>query len=490
MTEAELDRLHALGVRLTPQASDFVKSHSGESDIALPLSMLGKFVVSLEDVLGVLSNDKIPAPPIEVKRQPDFSPPAAQIEPRMRFYENTDITGKSRCTGSVDDFLNYFRQRLERYKVLFKQRYSSFPTIDMSGTKANDGKNVRIIALVNEKGLTKNGHMRILLEDEWGTFPAIFTKKNLAAFEKASGAIVDEAIAVEGKIAGDCMFASNMEWLDLPLSRDQKRTERDIGILYLSDLHFGSRFFMDKSFSKMISWLKGREGNSELAGKIKYIMICGDIVDGIGVYPGQEKELVIQDIFKQYEQFDNFVTSLPDYIEVIAAPGNHDAVRRADPQPAISKSFIQSRAHLVGSPTWIDIEGLKHLMYHGTSLDSIIATVPNMSNGYASPEHPMMETLKRRHLSASYGEAGNTMVPEKKDYMIIEDEPDVLHMGHVHKNAVAKYHGTVVINSGTFQARTDFQVRMGHVPSPAIATVYEPHKLKVSHVDFSGYQKI
>ncbi len=303
------------------------------------------------------------------------------------------------------------------------------------------------------------------------------------------GVLGVEAIAVEGKISGVVMCGSNMAWLDLPYSREQKRTERDVGILYLSDLHFGSRFFMDKSFSKMLSWLKGREGNSELAGKIKYIMVGGDIVDGIGVYPGQEKELVIQDIFKQYEQFDQFVEALPDYIEIVAAPGNHDAVRRADPQPALSKDFIKSRAHLVGSPTWIEIEGLKHLMYHGTSLDSIIASVPNMSNGYSSPEHPMMETLKRRHLSSTYGETGNTMVPEKKDYMIIEDEPDVLHMGHVHKNAVAKYRGTVVINSGTFQARTDFQVRMGHMPSPAIATVYEPYRLKVSHVDFSGHQK-
>ncbi|MFA5106379.1 MAG: DNA-directed DNA polymerase II small subunit [Candidatus Micrarchaeia archaeon] len=489
MSEAELDRLHKAGVRLTPEASDYVRSHPGDSDIALPLSMLGKFVISLEDVMSVVSNEKIPSPPAEVRRQADFSPMAAQIEPRMRFFEDTDVSGKSRCTGSVEDFLNYFRQRLERFKTLFKQRPSSYPSSDLSMLKENDGHNVRIIALVNEKSLTKNGHIRIVLEDEWGTLPAIFTKRNMQAFEKANGVLVDEAIAVEGKISGDVMFASNMEWLDLPYSREQKRTERDIGILYLSDLHFGSRFFMDKSFAKMLSWLKGREGNSELAGKIKYVMVGGDIVDGIGVYPGQEKELVILDIYKQYEQFDQFVESLPDYIEIVAAPGNHDAVRRADPQPAISKEFIKSRARLVGSPTWIEIEGLKHLMYHGTSLDSIIASVPNMSNGYESPEHPMMETLKRRHLSSSYGETGNTMVPEKKDYLIIEDEPDVLHMGHVHKNAVSKYRGTVVINSGTFQARTDFQVRMGHVPSPAIATVYEPFKLKVSHVDFSGHQK-
>ncbi|HQT44784.1 MAG TPA: metallophosphoesterase, partial [Candidatus Micrarchaeota archaeon] len=336
MAEAELVRLHSLGVRLTPQASEYLKAYSGGADIVLPLSMLGKFVISLEDVLSVVQNDKIPSPDAEVRRSSDYTPYAAQIESNLSFYDDTDITGKSRCTGSVEDFLNYFRARLDKFKVLFKQRYSAFPTIDLSNIKPNDGNNVRIIALVNERGLTKNGHIRMVLEDEWGTFPAIFTKKNAQAFEKANGALVDEAIAVEGKISGDVMFASNMEWLDLPYSREQKRTERDVGILYLSDIHFGSRFFMDKSFAKMVSWLKGREGNSELAGKIKYIMVCGDIVDGIGVYPGQEKELVIQDIFKQYEQFDAFVESVPDYIEVIAAPGNHDAVRRADPQPALS----------------------------------------------------------------------------------------------------------------------------------------------------------
>ena len=80
-------------------------------------------------------------------------------------------------------------------------------------------------------------------------------------------------------------------------------------------------------------------------------------------------------------------------------------------------------------------------LYHGTSLDSIIASIPN--NSYAKPEKAMVELLKRRHLSPIYG--GNIIVPSKNDSMIIEKAPDILHMGHIHKNGITNYHGVAIV---------------------------------------------
>jgi len=488
MQQADLEKLYSQGVRLSPQASDLFLSYEGGVDIASEIAKLEKFVVEKEDLEKIFSQDKVPAPfSAEVVRSSDFKPLAKEIEPKLKFYPERDITGKSRCVGSVDNFIGYFRDRLERFRYSFKLRNSKLTVINLSNLKEWEGKEARIVAMVKEKGTTKNGNLKIVLEDEWGTLNAIFTPRTPKALEKAKGLLLDEVVAVEGKVAGEFLWGNDIVWLDMPVSREQKRSERDVAILYLSDLHFGSRFFLEHNFAHMINWLKGNEDRRDLAGKIKYMIISGDIVDGVGVYPNQEKELVIQDIFKQYEAFDKFMEQVPDYIEIIVTPGNHDAVRRSDPQPALSKDFIKSNVRLLGSPTWLEIEGLKHLLYHGTSLDSLIAAIPGMS--YNAPEHPMIETLKRRHLSPIYGEGGNTIVPEERDYMIIDDEPDVLHMGHVHKNAVAMYRGTVVINSGTFQARTDYQVRIGHIPTPCIATTYEPHIGKISHVDFSNPAK-
>lgn len=247
-------------------------------------------------------------------------------------------------------------------------------------------------------------------------------------------------------------------------------------------MHIGSKNFLEKEFSKFIEWVNGAGEQKELAGKVKYIEIAGDNVDGIGIYPAQEKELAIKDVFKQYEALDGYLSQIPDYIEVIVAPGNHDAVRRADPQPMLSGDLVKSDITRIGSPGYVEIEGLKHLVYHGTALDGIISNISGMD--YMHPEKPMVELLKRRHLAPMYGES--LIVPELRDYMVIESEPDVMHMGHVHKNAYANYRGTLVINSGTFQARTDFQVRMGHIPTPGLVYVYETNKGKLNALNFSG----
>ena len=57
--------------------------------------------------------------------------------------------------------------------------------------------------------------------------------------------------------------------------------------------------------------------SKKLAERIKYVVIAGDLVDGIGVYPNQIKELNIVDINEQYEVAAEMLTNLPDYIEVI-----------------------------------------------------------------------------------------------------------------------------------------------------------------------------
>ena len=260
--------------------------------------------------------------------------------------------------------------------------------------------------------------------------------------------------------------------------------QNDVAVAYISDTHFGSNNFLGKSLDRFVNWLHGEgdEAARRIASKVKYIVVAGDLVDGIGIYPGQEKELVVKDIYKQYELFSDFVSKLPDYIEVIACPGNHDAVRRGDPMPALSEDFLKADITLVGSPSYVVVDGIKHLVYHGTSIDSFVANIPGMS--YLHPEKVMIEYLKRRHLSPVYG--GNPIVPENIDYLVLEEIPDVVHCGHVHKNSYAQYRGIVLINSGTFQARTEYQVKQGHVPTPGFVPVYELKHGRLRTMDFTS----
>ncbi len=68
----------------------------------------------------------------------------------------------------------------------------------------------------------------------------------------------------------------------------------------------------------------------------------------------------------------------------------------------------------------------------------------------------MYHLLKKRHVAPQFG--GHTrLAPEERDYLVIEDVPDIFHTGHVHKLGFGKYHNVLAINSGCWQAQTDFQ---------------------------------
>jgi len=59
-------------------------------------------------------------------------------------------------------------------------------------------------------------------------------------------------------------------------------------------------------------------------------------------------------------------------------------------------------------------------------------------------------------------------------------------LGHVHKNGYFEdYFGTTLINSGTFQAQTGYQVSMGHLPTPCKVPVYSLDTGKLEILDFS-----
>jgi DNA polymerase II small subunit len=219
---------------------------------------------------------------------------------------------------------------------------------------------------------------------------------------------------------------------------------------------------------------KGNEKSVELAEKVKYLVLAGDVVDGVGIYPDQEKELTILDIYGQYEEAAAQLDGIPKRIKIILAPGNHDAVRQAEPQPALPKEYrdlFSNNVIHVGNPALVDIEGVKVLMYHGRSLDDIMTKIPRLE--YSRPHEAMEELLKRRHLAPMYG-GRSPIAPEKDDYLVIDEIPDVLHCGHVHTYGTSFYRGIFVVNSSCWQSQTEFQKKVNLNPMPGIVAVYTP----------------
>jgi DNA polymerase II small subunit len=448
------------------------------------LLSLGKTFILGEDVFGILrkrEEAKTPAPKVEVSRKPDFAPISKEYSPDLRTHDSLDVTGKSRTEGGVEDFVAHFRNRFERLSSMLRTIGGKYPEADLYGIKNLAGQKVRAIVMVSDIRTTKKENILLEVEDLTGQFKIVVSQRDEEVFAKAKGLVRDDVILVFGKVAEAFMIAEDFEWPDMPVAREKKKAERDLAAVYLSDLHFGSKEFLETYLERFSGWLRGGGDNPELAGKVKYVFVAGDLVDGIGIYPNQEKDLSVVDIFEQYKLFANFVESLPDYLEVVVSPGNHDAVRRADPMPALSEEILRCNATSVGSPAFFCVENSEHLIYHGTSADGWISTLPHLS--YDHPEGVMEECLKRRHLSPIFG--GNAIVPEKLDYMVIEKEPDIVHFGHVHKNGYAKYRNTLIINSGTFQGTTDFQKRQGHIPTPGKVPIYEFAQEKLRTLDFT-----
>jgi DNA polymerase II small subunit len=476
-----IERLSKKGVRVALDAEEILKNREDLIDAVLSLN---KIFISREDVEKILKEKEEKEKKEVEEKKPEVvvkkgekPPEAKEYDPDIVIDHKRDITGKSRTTGKVEDFIEYFRNRYKRMRRLFVSTRTEYADADIKELKNKDKEKVRIVGMVYKKSPTAKGNILLIVEDLTGMFKVVIPRNNEKVFEEAKRIVKDDIIAFYGKVVNDLFIVNDFEWPGVPLMRERKKSERNLEVAYLSDIHFGSNKFLSAPFEKFVNWLK----KDERAGRIKYLIIAGDIVDGIGVYPNQEKELIVKDIEKQYEMFDDFVSTLPDYISVIVIPGNHDAVRRGEPMPAIGSDLIKSDVLSVGNPARVFIDGVSHIIYHGTSLDSFIANIPKLS--YTKPEEVMKEYLVRRHLSPFYGD--NPIIPEEIDYMVIDEVPDILHVGHVHKNGYADYRGTLLINSGTFQAQTEYQIKQGHVPTPGEIPIYNLKTGKLSTVKFA-----
>lgn len=394
----------------------------------------------------------------------------------------SDITGHSTCVGEYMQFVQYFRDRYSRLSEIIRSRINARPIESLkkrSFRRGGDGasEEISIIGMVSDISSTNNGHKILSLEDPTGSFSVLVRNTDKELFEVTSKILLDEVIGVTGSVTNDgsLMLATKLIQPDVPNSI-QRRTGSHGKAVLISDVHVGSSQFLEDSWLSFLDFLKGEsdsEDMRELAASIRYLVVAGDLVDGIGIYPDQEMELDILDVYDQYRKAAEYFREVPEHIRVIISPGNHDAVRQAEPQPALPESIqadFPENVIFVGNPALIDLDGVRILIYHGRSIDDLVASIPGVS--YQEPAGAVLEMLKRRHLAPTYG-SRVSISPEKKDYFIIDPVPDIIHTGHVHTLGVQRYKNVLLVNSGTWQDQTEFQKRVNLIPMPARVPVVD-----------------
>ncbi len=390
------------------------------------------------------------------------SPPAPEIA--------NDVTGRSTGTGQYEEFAGTFQDRYERLSGLLRGRVNHRPAEAIQSMPG--GSDAEMIGLVDDIRSTASGHWIVELEDTTGTFPCLIMKDRAFA-PLVDDLLLDECLAVQGTLADDggIMFVDSLHFPDVPRTHKPNTADRHVQAALISDVHVGSQEFAQGAWDRFAEWLHTPEAES-----VEYLLIGGDMVEGVGVYPDQDEELDIVDIYEQYEAFAEELKKVPGDMEIVMIPGNHDAVRLAEPQPAFTEELrdIMSAhdARFTGNPSTVTVEGVSVLMYHGVSLDEVIAELPEEKASYDEPHKAMYQLLKKRHVAPQYG--GHTRVaPEEKDYLVIDEVPDVFHTGHVHKLGWGKYHNVLAVNSGCWQEQTDFQKSVNIDPDYGYAPILD-----------------
>ncbi len=376
-----------------------------------------------------------------------------------------------------------FSSRFNKLKRIISDRPESRMLKTIASVKtAKTDDDMYVCGLVTSRSVERN-ITKLVLEDPSGSFEGIVFDNEL---QKTAGSLLNDQFIMArigfGKNAG--FIIKDLISPDVP-DQASNRSETETYAVFLSDLHIGSKYFMEEEFTEFVLWLSSPDS---VARKIRFVLIGGDLVDGVGIYPNQDKELVCQTIEEQLKKVEELLNKIPNYIKIFIMPGNHDPGRRALPQPAIPKKYNsglweKENVVMVGNPAVVSLNGVKVMMFHGQSIDDIVKTTPGLS--YDKPTNVMKHLLRARHLSPIYG-SQTPIAPEMEDLMVIDDIPDIFHVGHVHRAELDMYKGILLLNSGSWQKQTPFQASVGMTPNPGIALMVNLKTFKVYHENYNS----
>ncbi len=404
-------------------------------------------------------------------------------------------------SGKVEarDFISYFRSRFEDLRdILIKNNnLDNLSSIRRIGI---DNGLFCVIGVVFDKHITKNKNLLIEIEDLTGRTIVLVNKENKELFERAQYLLLDDIVAFRCSGSSKMLFASDFIYPNACLN-SEKFGNKDEFVAFSGDFHIGSKNFLEGNLMRFVDWLNGDVGDERqryLARKVKYLVLSGDNIEGVGVYPGQNKFLKIKGCRGQYDKLSRILEKIRKDVKIVMCPGKHDAVWIGEPQPEIAEKWggrlnKMENLKLVSNPSIIKIGGLNMLIYYGGNLNKFIDEIPELrksvlnksKNGNKEPlVRVIEEILKRRHLAPIYGEMD--IVPNKvEDDLVLKDLPDVFVIGGQHRAVVGNYNNILIISSSCWQSQTDFEQKVGSEPEPCKVPILNLKSKEIKILDFS-----
>ncbi|MBU4086109.1 MAG: metallophosphoesterase [Nanoarchaeota archaeon] len=413
-------------------------------------------------------------------------------------YSSSNLTKKIK----VQDFTKYFRARYSELRKVLQER-PELENLTSINKISSQKQGFSIIGIVYSKRMTKNKNLMLELEDLTGKISVLINQNKDDVYAMARDVMPDSVIGVRGSGTREMFFVNEIIFPEA-IIWEKNHLDSEEFAAFTSDTHVGSKMFLEKNFLKFIEWINGNLGDSrqrEEALKVKYLFITGDTIDGIGVYPNQDLLLSIKDIVGQYKKLAEYLSRIRNDVTIIMCPGQHDAVRVAEPQPVLGKEFAWplhelDNIILVSNPSLVEImnknqRGIKILMYHGASMIHIINEVDSLRTikAHDTPSKVVRVMLKNRHLCPIHSAV--TYIPnEKRDELAIVDIPDIITTGDLHKPDVDIYNNILIICSSCWQSTTPFEEKVGNHPDPCKVPIVNLRTRAVKIIDFSEEKEI
>lgn len=517
----QLRKLYATGYQLTPEAFAELSSTPNITEIIDKIIELNpdSAILTITDIRDISSGNYSPDSNAndssEIKKETSESDIQSEEtneekEEEQRIKSKKQVSSSRRETiatdlqiisspqirhlsASADGFIQYFSNRFDSISHIFRRRRdvkNLVTTEDLQEGRKNN--KISLIGLVYSKRKNKTGSFSLELEDKNGRVIGMIFQSDPDLLYKAEFILDDSILCFTGDWNGRILFIKDVYWPDVPFNYKPNHSYEDVLALFISDIHVGSKKFAGELFLRAIKFLNGDlESNkyNEVGKKVKYLFVAGDVVEGVGIYPGQVNDLTVDNIQFQYLLATEYFEQIRDDVEILIIPGNHDAARAAEPQTPISKEFAPElykldNVYMLGSPAYVKAHNVEVLMTHGNSIMDINSAIPVIPHETSIPA--MVEMLKNRHLVPIYGRR-TSIAPEAEDKLVITNIPDILHAGHTHITGDETYKGVTIINSGTFQYQTSYQKSMNINPTTGSTYVVNLQNLQRTNIDFQKF---
>ena len=394
-----------------------------------------------------------------------FIPKLNKIPVKAQIKIKQDIPERLSKKPDSNVYQTMFQDRYKKLRAIIEERIDKKKILsrDIPADKRNQLKEGIIIGMVEDTGVLSTNRFVIQLEDsEYPFHTRCVMVEDSPSFPNYRSILRDAVVGISGVLPknykegpltafwGKDIIRPGFETHSFNSSNSKQR------VLIVSDIHYGSKTFSKGTFTRFIRLLtleNIRPALQDMMENVSTIIIAGDLVEGVGKYPTQKKDLSILSIEEQYHQLAQEFEKLPPHYDIIVIPGEHDATQIGLPQPAINKKFSspllklpQIRSH--GNPLRITIEDVNFLLMHGQGLDNLFQN--HLKLNPREVQEGIQNLLEYRHLGMEYG-TFYPLVPYPEDYLVIEQVPEIVVSGHFHRASYNEYKGVKVITTGSFQ---------------------------------------